>query len=153
MIFVTVGTQLPFPRLMQAMNKLAPRLDEEIIAQTGETRPYSKMEVHHSVAPDRFATFFSRARLVVAHAGIGTVLSARKLNKPLVMVPRRASFKEHRNDHQLATARQMEKRTGVHVVWDLADLGDVIDTTLDGMTSEPGRHYEALLSELRAFAR
>lgn len=35
MIFATVGTQLPFPRLIDALEALAPDLGEEVIAQIG----------------------------------------------------------------------------------------------------------------------
>ena len=30
MIFVTIGTQLPFDRLIKAIDELAPQIDEEI---------------------------------------------------------------------------------------------------------------------------
>lgn len=35
MIFVTVGTQLPFDRLIEMVDEAAPELDQEIFAQTG----------------------------------------------------------------------------------------------------------------------
>ena len=46
------------------------------------------------------------ADAIVAHAGMGTILSALELGKPLVIMPRLAAFGEHRNDHQLATAKR-----------------------------------------------
>lgn len=34
MIFATVGTQAPFDRFVKLLDKIAPELEEEIIAQT-----------------------------------------------------------------------------------------------------------------------
>jgi hypothetical protein len=45
--------------------------------------------------------------IVVAHAGMGTILTALELGKPVIVMPRRADLREHRNDHQLATARKL----------------------------------------------
>lgn len=59
--------------------------------------------------PDVFAEYFGRARMVIAHAGMGTILSALKQDKPIIIVPRLASLKEHRNDHQIATAMRMDE--------------------------------------------
>ncbi len=123
MIFATTGTQLPFPRLIAALDALAPDLDEPVIAQIGpDPAPYANLETHATLSPDRFEALFEDARIVIAHAGIGTILSARRHARPLVIVPRRFDRGEHRNDHQLATARELADRTGLHVAWQVADL-------------------------------
>jgi len=124
MIFATIGTQLPFPRLMAALDALAPHLSEPVIAQVGsDPGPYRHMDAHESLPAERFDTLFAQARVVVAHAGIGSILSARKHERPLILVPRRADLGEHRNDHQIATARELEHRAGLCILWDVADLG------------------------------
>ena len=43
------------------------------------------------------------AAAIVAHAGMGTILTALETGKRLLVMPRRAALGEHRNDHQLAT--------------------------------------------------
>ncbi|PWJ12882.1 glycosyltransferase [Jannaschia seohaensis] len=122
MIFAVTGTQLPFPRLMAALDALPP--GERIVAQTGpDPAAYPRLETFATLPPARFDALFAEARVVVAHAGIGSVLSARAQGRPLIVVPRRADLGEHRNDHQLATARALESRAGLRVLWDLADLG------------------------------
>ncbi len=116
MIFVTTGTQLPFPALVDAVAAMAKKLDERIIAQVGPDKTYRPgIDSFDHLDPDRYEAFFARARLVVAHAGIGTVLSAIKHQKPLVIMPRRFELGEHRNDHQNATARELEGRQGIYV--------------------------------------
>lgn len=122
MIFVTTGTQLPFPRMIDTVAGIAADLSEEIIAQVGPDTSARDFETHNTLAPAQFAEFFSRARVVVAHAGVGSILSARKFGKPVILVPRRHDLGEHRNDHQMATAAEVEGRTGIYVAWDEAQL-------------------------------
>ncbi len=123
MIFVATGTQLAFPRLISAMDQMAPDLEEPVVAQIGpDTETRHHIETHTSLPPAQFEELFHEARVVVAHAGIGSILMAKRLHKPLIIVPRRHALKEHRNDHQLATAREVEGTIGVRVAWDIADL-------------------------------
>jgi hypothetical protein len=58
---------------------------------------------------------------------MGTILSAAELGKPLILMPRRAQFQEHRNDHQLDTAREMVRLSNVTVVQDQKELHDALD--------------------------
>ena len=127
MIFATTGTQLPFARLIAALDALAPTLGEPVIAQIGpDTGEYANLETHATLPPERFDTLFARARIVVAHAGIGSILSARRHRRPLVLVPRRFDLGEHRNDHQMATARELEQRAGLSVAWRTEDLAGLL---------------------------
>ena len=67
-----MGAPLPFPRLIQALDQLAPRLGEPVIAQTGKTKlKLDNIEQHENLAPRQFDELFKTARTVVAHAGIG----------------------------------------------------------------------------------
>ena len=89
---------------------------------------------------------------MVAHAGIGTILSAKRWARPLVILPRRHALGEHRNDHQIATARQVETLPGIHVAWEAADLEALLarrDLTPANETPSPS--HAALVARLRAF--
>lgn len=123
MIFVTIGTQLPFDRLIRIVDEMAPELNEEIVAQVhhcGFTPKHIK--TIDFLAPDEFNRLFSQARLIVAHAGMGTILSALQQNKPIIVFPRIAAMGEHRNEHQLATARKFKTMGSVHVAMDEQEL-------------------------------
>jgi UDP-N-acetylglucosamine transferase subunit ALG13 len=128
--------QLGFDRLIAAMDALAPALGQPVIAQIGKGsyRP-SNMQARISIAPAEFERLVAEARLIVSHAGIGTVLTAARMGKPVVLVPRRASLGEHRNDHQLATVRQLAGRPGIVVAEDETALADAI---AQGLTLEGG---------------
>lgn len=123
MIIVTVGMQLGFDRLIAAMDALAPGLGMPVIAQTGKgTYQPQHMEARAKIAPSEFESLMGEAKLIVAHAGIGTVLTAARCRKPILLMPRRADLEEHRNDHQLATARKLAGRPGILVAMDETEL-------------------------------
>ncbi|MFL0355497.1 glycosyltransferase [Erythrobacter sp. GH1-10] len=124
--------QLGFDRLVRAMDAIAPEYDLRMIAQVGKGkyRPLH-MEVRERIAPDEFETLVAKARLVVSHAGIGTVLTAQRLATPVVLMPRRASRGEHRNDHQLATVKSLGGRPGILVASDETQLPDRIEQGLN----------------------
>ena len=93
MIFLTIGTQLPFNRLVHALDDLAPHLPRDIFAQIGQS-DYAPVNIQWSafLAPAEFDARFRAASVIISHAGIGTVLSAQKHRKPLIVVPRLARF-------------------------------------------------------------
>ena len=71
--------------------------------------------------PD-YAAAIARARLVVAHAGVGSVVSAGEQGKPIVVLPRRAALGEHTSDHQVETVGWLRGKPGVHVADSEAEL-------------------------------
>ena len=62
------------------------------------------------------------ADAIIGHAGIGTIITALQLAKPLLVMPRQGALRETRNDHQLATARRFCNFPSVHVAQDEHDL-------------------------------
>jgi len=154
MILVTIGTQLPFDRLISAIDALAPQLEEPVYAQIGDGAYQPRnIEFVRTVPPAEFETRFRAARLIVAHAGIGTVLMAQKLNKPIVMFPREARFGEHRNDHQLATCRELAGRQGIYLARDSETLLALLKQPdlASASVAQSLEHRERLVSGLRGF--
>lgn len=153
MIFVTVGTQLPFDRLIAAMDDYAAQSGEEVIAQVGGGGgSWAHLDSRAMLAPSEFVQLFSRARVVVAHAGVGSILSAKRYRRPLVVLPRRLIYGEHRNDHQLAMARALKGVEGIHVAWQADEIAPLLAEDALSVTSEaPGEQAGALISEVAAF--
>ena len=155
MILVTVGTQLGFPRLIDAMDAFAAASGERVVAQTGPARAgqgtWPHLEVRPRLTPAEFETLFAEARAVVGHAGIGTILSARQHRRPLVVLPRRHALGEHRNDHQMATARAVAHLPGIRVAWEADEIAPLLSGDL--APAEPGRAaaHDALIARLRTF--
>lgn len=128
-IFLTVGSMLPFDRLVRAMDTFAAsRPDVEVYAQIGETRMRPEhMASCNMMTPAQYRERFEQADVVVSHVGMGTVITAAELNKPLVMLARRMELHEVTSTHQQATARWLAGRPGVHVVEAESDLPAKID--------------------------
>jgi exopolysaccharide biosynthesis glucuronosyltransferase PssE len=124
MIFLTVGTQLPFDRLVKTIDTFCAEHSEiELFAQigNGEYKPRC-FEAREQLSIAEFDQMFERASLVISHAGIGSILTALSNAKPVLIMPRRADLNEHRNDHQLATAKQFFNKNGCFVFNDLNEL-------------------------------
>jgi UDP-N-acetylglucosamine transferase subunit ALG13 len=137
MIFLTIGTQLPFDRLTRAMDRwcaLNPHMEVcGQIADPGETgyRPHN-FDWETSIAPKAFDEVVRHAEVVVAHAGMGSIITALNSGTPIIIVPRKGELKEHRNDHQIATARKMQTRSGVDVAWEVDHLPRLLQKHTSG---------------------
>ncbi len=129
MIFITVGTQLPFDRLVSAVDAWArDHPDLKFFAQVGPTaNPPTNLPWVSFVPPSRADHLIRQATLIVAHAGMGSVLTALRYHRPILIMPRLAALGEHRNDHQLATARWLSTRPGVAVAWDETEVAGMLD--------------------------
>ena len=129
MIFVTVGYQMSFDRLVKAVDewaKLHP--DAEIFAQIGPTEfGPEDMPSAKFADPEDFRRRIEETTLLGAHAGMGSILTAMEMQKPIVIMPRRGDLQETRNDHQLATLRKMAGRPGISTAMDSAELFDALD--------------------------
>ena len=111
---------MPFDRLVKAVDAwAASHADDEIFAQIGTT-PYvpKNMKWAARIDPSSFRERIETADVVVAHAGMGTILTALECGTPILVMPRRASFRETRNDHQVATAERLFEMERVHVAMD-----------------------------------
>ena len=154
MILATVGTQLPFPRLTDAVAAWARAADEAATIQTGTgtEREEGGVRWRGAIPPAKFDALFREARVVVGHAGIGTILTAQRLGRPLVVMPRRADLGEHRNEHQRATARHVEGLPGIHVAWTVEDLAPLLAARdLEPARPGAGAGLDTLHARIRIF--
>ena len=144
MIFATTGTQLPFDRFVKMLDEIAPLLGNEEFIVQAIPKDYvpRNFALRSFIAPDEFSDIMKKARLVVAHAGMGTIISSLERCIPIVIVPRRADLGEHRSDHQMATARRLSAMGYVAVAHDASELAarikdaDVAVRPISGLASE-----------------
>ena len=129
MIFLTIGTQIAFDRLVTAVDAWAGRHGRaDVVAQIGPTDLQPKyIEWTRNLPRDIFQKELEAADVLVAHAGLGTILMALEQAKPIIIFPRRAALKEQRNDHQMATARAFVGHPGIAVAFDEDELRHHLD--------------------------
>lgn len=121
MIFATFGTAGPFKRLLDRLDELAAETGLEIIVQTGNTPMTAKHCTMFDFAPS-LVDYFKRADLVISHAGLGSQLDLLRQGIPFVVVPRRAEFGEHNDNHQLETCEILSLKYGIKYFPDTNDL-------------------------------
>jgi UDP-N-acetylglucosamine transferase subunit ALG13 len=155
MIFATVGTQLPFDRLIAALDAWAavhPQVAVYAQVGCGNYLP-SHMAWTRDMEPAAFRARMAACDTVVAHAGMGSIISGIELGKRVIVMPRRAALGEHRNEHQLATVARLSHLRGLEVVHDAAELEAAL-------AYDPGRRESSapagadpgLIAAIRGFA-
>jgi UDP-N-acetylglucosamine transferase subunit ALG13 len=154
-IFVTVGSQEPFDRLIRAVDEWAGlRARSDVFAQiaSSQLRP-QHIEFTQFLEPPEFNRVMQEARVIVAHAGMGSIISALELGKPIVVMPRRADFRETRNDHQVATSERFGAQGRIIVANNEQDLPGKLDhaLTLGDTDRIQAQASPRLIATIRAF--
>lgn len=140
MIFASVGSStIPFDRLVRALESV--QTDEDLVVQTGAStvRP-RRAKVLDYLGYNEFVTLIRSARVVVTHAGAGSVITALGEGKRPIVVPRRAAQREAVDDHQVAFARRAAELGLVTVVEDVSLLAATLrdhEPSLARSGSEP----------------
>ena len=147
MIFVTVGTQLPFPRLLAMVAEV---VDDPsgVFAQSADPDYAGPLPAAPFLDRDAFAARCRAADIIVGHTGTGTVFAAREFAKPLVVVPRRHHLGEHRSDHQFATAGALARAGHAAVAEDAESLRRFLDDPPPPLAPGGGPERERLIARL-----
>jgi len=120
MIFVTVGTQFPFDRLVRAIDEAAGKngFDEQVFAQVGTDSYCPKnFESVPELEKAMFDWHLGQADSIISHAGMGTIAMALDSGKPMLVMPRLRERGEAVNNHQLAIARKFEEQGYILVAY------------------------------------
>ena len=152
MIFLTVGTQLPFERLVQTVDRWAGQNGSlEIIAQIGQTqhRP-TYMQVVSSLSPLEYDQLLDRCELVIGHVGMGTIISCLMKNKPMVLMPRLSELHEVRNNNQIDTAKKLNRFESMRVAWSESELITLLDKGLQSDLPQGSSQVPQLSASLKS---
>lgn len=155
MIFATVGTQGPFDRLIRTIDGWAGANGRtEVFAQTGPSDYRSEhIRTKRFIDATEFRERVEAASLVISHAGMGSIITALELGKRIIVMPRLASLGEHRNDHQVATAKRFAEQGAITVAFTEQELIDKLDqlqslNETGRLTAQASPH---LISAIRIF--
>jgi beta-1,4-N-acetylglucosaminyltransferase len=109
MILVTVGLHdQGFERLVRVADELASTLSEEVIIQFGSSKYTPKSAKHFSfTSSEQMENLIREARIVITHAGAGTILMTLRECKPIIVVPRLKKYNEVFDNHQLQLTRAL----------------------------------------------
>ena len=108
MIFITVGTQkFQFNRLLKIVDDLIGEklISDNVVAQVGHSRYIPKnFNSFQFKSENEINLLIENADIIITHSGVGSITTALKLQKKVIVVPRLKEYKEHVDDHQLEIA-------------------------------------------------
>ncbi len=154
MILGTVGMHTDgFPRLVDALDRVAMATNEEVMVQIGATRGTPQAACwFRFISQAQMDCLVGRARIVVSHAGAGSILQALRHAKPLIVMPRLKRHGEHLDDHQCELALALAEAGVLLLVWDAGDLGAALQEAENFVPHivRDGRLIAALRSAVQA---
>lgn len=151
-IFLSVGTQLPFDRLVKVVDEWAKEQDEvKVTAQISDYNYVPKsIKFYKYLDSCFFSEYFYDADIIISHAGMGNIITALDLGKPIFIMPRKFSYGEHRNDHQLSTVEQFKHKNNIYVFDDKSGLEKAIDIfNLDGKRTSVNISSDEIVNFIR----
>ena len=93
MILVTVGTQSPFDRLVQASDEWALENPDKVFAHIGQSRHQPRYkDFADRVSSKAAKDLVGKSELIIAHAGMESILTGLEYSKPVIIVPRLAQW-------------------------------------------------------------
>jgi UDP-N-acetylglucosamine transferase subunit ALG13 len=151
MIFVTVGTaSYPLNRLVRAADELA-REGEHVVVQYGTSSVRPVTASGFDFVPARtLERYMADARVVVCHAGIGSVAACLRHGKKPILVARRRALGEQVDDHQVAFANRLVELDLATAVEDLSRLPEAVVRAGGAVAPETGLS-KTLADELISF--
>ena len=151
MILVTTGSSgAPFERLLTVVAGYDG--DEELVVQHGPStiRPAGARCIDF-LPFGQLSALVEQARVVVAHAGVGSILLCVAHGVRPIVVPRLARFGEVVDDHQLFLARKLDAAGAVTSVEDPSDLWPVVRSLSDWTSSSQGSGRSPLADDLKSY--
>jgi len=152
MIYITLGTSpYPFPRLLQEVDIILEKIrsKEKVIAQIGCTQytfKYKNVKTYSEIPFDQNIRYVQKARLVICHAGCGTIMQCIFVSKKIpFVVAREKKYREHIDDHQKYFARYMKKNNSIET----EDLIKYIRFPKD--TQKTGASHQEIVRNLKKF--
>ncbi|EAQ25602.1 glycosyltransferase [Roseovarius sp. 217] len=139
MIFLTTGTQLSFDRLVRAVDEWADETKPscgifgQVLPATHDPYTPRNFETKARLSPADYAEVFSKASLIISHAGMGTILTALTQDKQICIMPRQIKYGEHRNNHQLATVERLKEHPRLFKARDEHDLPRCLDAAMQAV--------------------
>lgn len=132
MIFVSVGTQpQPFTRLIKAVDELVNEgvIHQDVVIQSGSydyTPASKKILARPYFNQKEIADMMERADAIICHGGVGTILSALKMGKKIISMPRLKMYGEHMNDHQYQILKKLSSDGNIMFVNSKGELQNAL---------------------------
>lgn len=124
MILVTIGlSHFGFDRLIRKMDEIALKIDEKVVIQSGSS-DYEPANSEYFKFTDRkhMDKLYSDCRILITHAGTGSIINSIKRNIMPMVVPRLSKYNEAFDDHQVEIAEEFSRLGYVVMINDLDEI-------------------------------
>jgi len=132
-IFVTLGSRKDnLDRLLKELDQLVSKklIKEKVFAQIGNTDYEPKNFPFFRFCPrDDFNKYINNCKIVLTHAGAGTIINSVLCGKKTIVVPRNPIFGECPDNHQYEIANYFYNNNFALRVDDISTLGKVITSS------------------------
>jgi UDP-N-acetylglucosamine transferase subunit ALG13 len=141
MIVVTTGTnEWAFDRLVRAAAAIDG--DEPLFVQYGASRePHGRGEWVDFTSFDELEACMRQARVVVSHAGVGSIMLARRCGHRPIVLPRLGRLGEAVDDHQVDMGRRLHASGLVTLV---ESEGELFEAVRAGVSDEASLSVPAM---------
>jgi UDP-N-acetylglucosamine transferase subunit ALG13 len=130
--FISLGNaKQKFTRLLNYCVQLESILPRPIIVQHGNTDFSAQgFECFHFLPADEYVEMIKASRVVILHAGAGSIINSIKSGKKPIVIARISENNEHINNHQVELAARLADDGYVYSVSNITDLKIIIDKIL-----------------------
>ncbi|MGB5553486.1 MAG: PssE/Cps14G family polysaccharide biosynthesis glycosyltransferase [Flavobacteriaceae bacterium] len=140
MILVTLGTfPTEFTRPLIELERLLEQglIKEEVIVQNGHTPFESKfMTLRPFMSPDEITELYKKARVIISHAGTGSLIKGIKLEKKVIAVARLSKYNEMVDDHQVELLDTFTELNYIYPWYETDQLNDILNA-IDSFEPSP----------------
>ncbi len=129
-VLVTVGTVMPFDRMVRGVESLIESKDitGNVAAQIGEsTKSFEGIDSFGSCPFDELNDRMKKADVVICHGGSGSILGSLKAGAHVVAMAREFKYGEHYDDHQRDITKAFADMELISVAKDENDIKRAID--------------------------
>lgn len=152
-IFVMFGTQdKRFDRLLNAILASKFIKDNDVYVQLGYTKgEYEGIHCQEYYSEEELMHQIDIADLIITHAGVGAIVSALKLKKRVIVVPRLGEFKEQNNDHQVQIMERFDKQGYIIPCTDLTKLDETVNNAYNFEPKDYVTEKQGIIDEITNF--
>jgi rhamnosyl/mannosyltransferase len=146
-ILVTIGTFVPFDRMVQEVDRLCEHkiIDQKVIAQVGPSNYQPRhMEYFNQCSYEKLNALMEESDIVICHGGSGSLLGALKAGCRIVALPRLQEHGEVYDNHQFQIIRALERRGLIEAAY----RADEIAPALERVRKKAARRVEVDPDEL-----